>query len=45
MAYRSGVSSPPCELDLNVDTDSDWVEDLTQDDDDSAGEDSVSEGS
>ncbi|KAK8723161.1 hypothetical protein OTU49_011870, partial [Cherax quadricarinatus] len=40
VAYRSGMTSPPYELDLTVDNDSDWVDDLTQDDDDSAGEDS-----
>lgn len=42
VAYRSGMTSPPYELDLTADTDSDWVDDLAQDDDDSAGEDSVS---
>lgn len=42
VAYRSGMTSPPYELDLTVDNDSDWVDDLTQEEDDSAGEDSVS---
>lgn len=42
VAYRSGMTSPPYELDLTADTDSDWVDDLAQEDDDSAGEDSVS---
>lgn len=42
VAYRSGMTSPPYELDLTVDNDSDWVDDLTQEDEDSAGEDSVS---
>lgn len=42
VAYRSGMTSPPYELDLTVDNDSDWVDDLTQEEEDSAGEDSVS---
>lgn len=42
MAYRSGMTSPPYELDLTADNDSDWVDDLTQEEEDSAGEDSVS---
>ena len=38
----AGITSPPFEADnlTHLDTDSDWVEDVTQDDDDSAGEDS-----
>ena len=42
VAYRNGMTSPPYELDLMADNDSDWVDDLTQEDEDSAGEDSVS---
>ncbi|XP_076048949.1 E3 ubiquitin-protein ligase-like protein poe isoform X2 [Oratosquilla oratoria] len=40
VSYRSGITSPPNEPDLTADTDSDWVDELTQEDEDSGGEDS-----
>ena len=41
--YRSGAVSPPLEheVTLTQEPDSDWGEDIAQEDDDSAGEDSV----
>lgn len=41
-SHRSGVSSPHLDNEVAADTDSDWVEDLTPDDEDSGDEDSVS---